>query len=308
MATWRVALSVPGRCVDLFSAIFDSEAAALAIWGEETDAVWLLEATFVHRRPDESTLRTRLALAAAASGIPAPDLVLEPVHPIDWAAASRAGFPPFRVGRFHIHGTHHTDKALAASVDLCIDAATAFGTGEHGSTQGCLIALERLAPALSMPARRPRRVLDMGCGSGILAIAASRLLHRPVLAVDIDAEATRQCRRNARVNGVAPLVRSCTGAGYATASVRSGRGYDLVFANILARPLVRMAPALARVLNRPGWVILSGFLDRHERRVLLAHRRFGLALAGRVTVSGWRTLVLRRGRLRGLRSPPLSRY
>jgi len=295
MNIWRAAVTVPGRCVDLFCRIFESEPAALATWGDALEGPWLIEATFVKHQPDEALLRTRLALAAAAAGVPAPDLVVEPVRQADWATAVLAGFPPFRVARFFIHGSHYQGPLPAATIDLCIDAATAFGTGEHGSTKGCLLALHGLTRRLASVRRRPRRILDMGCGSGILAIAAAKLFRGPVCAVDIDVDAVQMSRHNARVNGVAPLLSVGAGPGFSTSMVRRQRPFDVIVENILARPVVRMAPALARSLHRPGWVVLSGFLDRHERMVLQAHRRFGLALVGRITVSGWRTLILRRG-------------
>lgn len=296
MEIWRAAVTVPVAHTDLFARVFDSEPAALATWGEDTDAWWLIEATYVRQRPDEAALRTRLALAAAAAGVAVPSLVLEPVYPEDWAAAALASFHPVRAGRFFIHGSHHVPAAPAACIGVRIDAATAFGTGEHGSTQGCLLALDRLAHGRVGRRRRPARVLDMGCGSGILAIAAAKQWRCPVLAVDIDVEAVRMTRYNARVNRVARLVRAAAGNGFATGAVRDNRPFDVVFENILARPVVRQAPALAGALGRNGRAVLAGFLVRHEAMVLQAHRRFGLVLERRFTRAGWSTLILRRRR------------
>jgi ribosomal protein L11 methyltransferase len=165
----------------------------------------------------------------------------------------------------------------------------AFGTGEHGSTRGCLLALDRLARQ-----HRFRRVLDMGCGSGILGIAAHKVSGARVLGVDLDAISVFQARQNARRNKVANRVRFAFGDGYVTRAVRTSPPFDLVFANILARPLVRMAPRMRAHLAPGARVVLSGLLARQERMVLGAHRMQGLRLVRRHTVGEWRTLVLAR--------------
>jgi ribosomal protein L11 methyltransferase len=192
-----------------------------------------------------------------------------------------------RVGRFLIHGSHETSTAPAGAIAIMIDAATAFGTGEHPSTRGCLLALEMLARR-----RRFRRPLDIGAGTGILAIAAAKRLHRRVAARDIDAEAVRLARGNARVNRVAARVRVHRGAGYGGRDLAGSR-YDLIFANILAWPLARMARDLARRLEPGGRAVLSGLLRRQEPIVLAAHRPLGIVLERRIVVKGWSTLVLR---------------
>ncbi len=170
-----------------------------------------------------------------------------------------------------------------------IDAATAFGTGEHPSTRGCLIALAELARR--QPIRAP---LDIGAGTGILSLAAAKLLRRRVLASDVDPGSVAVARHNAARNGVAGLVRVSRASGYRGQALRR-RGYDLILANILARPLAVMAAGLARHLAPGGHAVLSGLLRRQEPIVLAPHRGLGLALEQRIVIDGWSTLVLRAG-------------
>ena len=173
---------------------------------------------------------------------------------------------------------------------MVLDAALAFGSGEHGSTRGCLRALERVAH------RRPRRTLDLGTGSGILAMATAKLLHRPVRATDIEPWSVRVARENVDRNGLRHLVRVCRADGWTAPWVVDGAPYDLVFANILARPLCRMAGSLARSLAPDGRAVLSGLLQNQVRWVLAAHRAHGLVLEAVLHEGAWATLVLRRGR------------
>ncbi|MGH6979877.1 MAG: 50S ribosomal protein L11 methyltransferase, partial [Stellaceae bacterium] len=168
--------------------------------------------------------------------------------------------------------------------------ATAFGTGEHATTRGCLLATDHVK-------RPPRRILDMGCGTGILAIAAAKLWHRDVLATDIDPESVRVTRVNAKVNGVANAVRAEISPGYRHREIARRAPFNLVLANILARPLMDMAPDLARVLAPGGMAVLSGLLARQEAAVLAAHRAQGLYLVTRIALEGWHTLVVANRRI-----------
>ena len=177
----------------------------------------------------------------------------------------------------------------AEALFALLDAATAFGTGEHPSTRGCLLALEQLVQL-----RLIRRPLDIGTGTGILAIAAAKLLRRQVHARDIDIGSVKVARHNIARNRVAPLVRVDCASGY-RALPPGGRGYDLILANILARPLAMMAADLARHIAPGGHAVLSGLLRRNESAVLAPHRSLGLALDRRIVIDGWSTLVLRAG-------------
>jgi ribosomal protein L11 methyltransferase len=190
--------------------------------------------------------------------------------------------------RFAVRGTHVSGAFVPGRITLTLDAGLAFGTGEHGSTRGCLVALEEVAR------RRPRRILDLGTGSGILAMAAARLLNRPVLATDIEPWAVRVARENAALNGVARLVTVRLADGWRDPFVRAGGRYDLVFGNILARPLCLMARDLALHLAPGGTAILAGLLASQARWVLAAHRTQGLRLERMLPQGAWTTVVVRK--------------
>ncbi|NNG03229.1 MAG: 50S ribosomal protein L11 methyltransferase [Inquilinus sp.] len=285
-ASWRVAVTVPAALAELVGEALGDTVSAVSVFGEEEAPTRLVEG-FGAAKPDRAALAVRLALLARARGVDEPELAIERIPPTDWLAASYQAFPPIRVGRFHIHGSHEPGEVPAGAIGLCIDAATAFGTGEHPTTAGCLTALEQLAKR-----RGVGRALDMGCGSGILAFAVARLWHTPVLAVDVDAESVRVARHNARLNRVAGLVRAARGDGYASRAVAGGGPYDLIVANILARPLAAMAKDLSAHLAPGGTAILAGLLERQQAQVLAAHRAQGLVLVGRVRAGIWPTLIL----------------
>ena len=279
----EAALEVAAALDELASAVAAFEMRA----AEGNDAVlWRVEA--YPRSPLlNAALEIRLALAAAAAGGQLLHIVEERLPKRDWLAENRRDFPPQRIGRFLVHRSHWHGIVPASAIEIEIDAATAFGTGEHPSTRGCLLALHDLARR-----RRFRRPLDIGTGSGILAIAAARRLHRRVIASDIDPEAVRVARHHARRNGLAGQVRIVRAAGYRSRALRPAN-YDLIFANILARPLALMARDLKRAIAPDGVAVLAGLLRRQEALVLTAHRAQGLRLERRVVIEGWSTLILR---------------
>lgn len=234
-----------------------------------------------------ASIEVALALAAASAGVPPPELTIEPLPERDWLADNRERFAPFRIGRFVIQVPDGRTRTPPGAIPLRIEAATAFGSGRHGSTEGCLRALESLA-------RRPiRGALDVGCGSGILAIAAAKLWRVPVLASDIDPSAVDVARANARLNGVGHLVRVVVADSYRSPVIESSPPFDLVLCNILARPLKRLARELARHLAPGGVAVLAGLLRADGNDVLAAHRANGLGLVRKIDIEGWRTLVLR---------------
>jgi ribosomal protein L11 methyltransferase len=279
------------------AAALDTICGAVSAFETAPGRAWQVEG-FATARPNAALVEAALALAWAGRDDAPPALAIERVAPRDWLAENQAGFPPLRAGRYFIHGSHHRGAVPAGHIGLCIDAATAFGTGEHATTRGCLLALDALAKR-----RRPRRILDMGTGTGILAIAVAKTWRRPVLARDIDAEAVRVAARNAALNGVEALVAVARADGYRGRGLGGAAPFDLVFANILARPLIAMAPRLARALAPGGVAVLSGLLARQEAAVLAAHRAQRLALVRRIAVDGWHTLVLTR---RSAITPPQS--
>jgi ribosomal protein L11 methyltransferase len=232
-------------------------------------------------------LAAQVALTAAAAGGSLVEIGEEKLPDRDWLAENQLAFPPLRVGRFFIYGSHHRGRAPSGAIGIMLDAATAFGTGEHPSTRGCLMALEWLARRHHF-----RRPLDIGTGTGILAIAAAKLLRRKILASDIDRGSVRVASRNLARNGVANLVRVRRAPGYRDRVIRNSR-YDLVLSNILARPLALMARDLSRALKPGGHAVLSGLLRRQEPIVLAPHRGCGIVLERRLVIDGWSTLVLR---------------
>jgi ribosomal protein L11 methyltransferase len=247
----------------------------------------------VHCRgaPDKAALR---ALAAAAAGPKAGRaLRFARLATKDWVGESLAGLKPVPAGRFVVHGAHDRKRIAPNRIGIEIEAALAFGTGHHGTTRGCLLALDRLC---RLAGNGPARVLDLGTGSGVLAIAAARAFRRRVLATDIDAVAVRAARDNARRNRAGRLIEVIQANGLATPAIRAAAPFDLVFANILLEPLQRLAAPLAKIIAPGGRVVLSGLLSAQANAALAAYRglSLGLALERRVTLDGWTTLVLKR--------------
>jgi ribosomal protein L11 methyltransferase len=285
-AIWRLSAEAPDAdSAAATAAALDGACSAVSAF-EQPDGAWRIDGLALEP-PARGTIEARLALAWNGRGEP-PVVTLERLPACDWLGENQASFAPFSVGRFFVHGSAFGDRVPPGAVPLLIDAATAFGTGEHGSTKGCLLALSRTA--------RPRQMLDMGTGTGILAIAGARRFRRRVLAADIEAEAVRVARINVRRNGGARYIQVLCAGSYRQRAIRRRAPYDLVLANILARPLALLARDLGRVLAGRGVAILAGLLPRQEALVLGAHRASGLRLAARIDVGGWRTLVLTRGR------------
>jgi ribosomal protein L11 methyltransferase len=287
-ACWKLTFLLPADRAPLFSDSLADLAAVSVRETEEGGRLWSLEALAEDRAClEEAALRA--GRLARELGMAAPEPVLEEVPAQDWLAASYAGFPPLEAGRFFVHGSHHEGAPPAGRLALKLDAATAFGTGEHGSTRGCLLALD----ALAAQGLAPGRVLDMGCGSGILAMAAKLLWPGAgVLAVDIDPEAARVSAENAAGNA---LEMDClAGDGYRLPEVGARAPYDLILANILANPLIEMAPDLAGVLAPEGAAVLAGLLEDQADAVIAAHAAAGLKLRQRRRVGAWATLVLGR--------------
>ncbi|MGL4974985.1 MAG: 50S ribosomal protein L11 methyltransferase, partial [Bosea sp. (in: a-proteobacteria)] len=208
----------------------------------------------------------------------------------DWVSASLDGLKPVRAGRVLIHGSH--DRAAVRSNDVAIEieAALAFGTGHHGTTAGCLLAIDA-----ELKKRRPRHALDVGTGTGILALALAKQTKRPVVAGDIDGIAIEVARGNARSNAAPNALTLYVAPGVQHALANRRRHFDLVLANILARPLMRLSASIARVLAPGGTLILSGLLMMDVPGVLAAYRMQGLTLSYRTEREGWATLVLKRG-------------
>ena len=283
-----VSVDVPEAAVEAYEAALGTACGAVGFFRDEATGLWRVEGV-KDAGDSEAALADGLALAAAASGVAVRPARRETPSE-GWLARTYESFPEQAIGRrFAVRGTHLDGKRASGRLTLTLDAGIAFGSGEHGSTRGCLLALERVAY------RRPLRMLDLGTGSGILAMAAAMLLHRPVLAVDIEPWSVRVAGQNAALNRLGRLVRSAPADGWRGPAVRRGAPYDLVFANILARPLCAMARDLAMHLAPGGTAILAGLLATQARVVLAAHRRAGLCLERRIDEGRWATLILRKG-------------
>jgi len=245
----------------------DAEDTACAAF-EGDDGRWHVAIHF-RTPPDEPGLRELVGLVAGA--------------------AAADGLRPVRAGRFVVHGAHDRAHLRANDISIEIEAALAFGTGHHGTTRGCLLALADLAKR-----QRARRVLDIGTGTGVLAIAAARLLRTRVVAGDIDPVAVRAARGNARLNRVELMVAFSCAAGTRAQAITARAPYQLIFANILLAPLVRLAVPLRKLAAPGARIVLSGLLPNHANAVLAIYRAQGLTLERRVALEGWVTLVMRR--------------
>jgi ribosomal protein L11 methyltransferase len=280
-----VSVTVPEAALEAYEAALGEACGTIGFFLDEATRMWTVEGV-KDQGAHEAELASGLAIAALITGVAAE--VTRSATPADgWLARTRSAFPEQLVGRrFAIRGTHLTTPPAAGRIPVTLDAGVAFGSGEHGSTRGCLRALEGMAH------RRPRRILDLGTGSGILAMAAAKLLHRGALATDIDPWSVRTARENARRNQLHTRLTLLRADGWTSPVLTARAPYDLIFANILARPLTRMAKHLVANLAQGGTAILAGLLTSQANWVAHAHRP--LRLERVVTEGQWACLVLRK--------------
>jgi ribosomal protein L11 methyltransferase len=260
----------------------------------ESDGGQWTTAVYFSASPNKTAIRALVALELGAELANA--LVFERVEAKDWVAASLKGLIPVAAGRFLVHGRHDRVRVPANRIGVEIEAALAFGTGHHGSTHGCLLALDRLVKQSLVNRERAMRirVLDVGTGTGVLAIAAAKALRTHLLASDIDPRALRVARENAQLNKVAPAIEFIQAAGLEDHRFRERGPFNLILANILLAPLQRLARPLARLLSPGAHVVLSGLLNNQAQTALVAYRAQGLVLKQRIILDEWTTLVLRR--------------
>lgn len=283
-STWCLQLSVPASAMEGFEAALSDLAGAISSGVPDAEGMVAIEAYCEHE-PDPAAITASLAAAALAAGIEMPSFEIARLPDLDWVAESHKALPAIHAGPFYVYGGHVHAAPPARTIALRIEASAAFGTGHHETTHGCLLALADLHET-----RRVRRVLDMGCGTGILALAAAKLWHCPVIAVDNDPEAVRLTRENAAINDAEDWVQAHLGEGYACPAVGAQGPYDLIVANILAGPLIDLAGDLKRALAPGGVAILSGLLAEQAESVLDAHRP--LALLRRYPRNEWVTLTI----------------
>jgi len=251
---------------------------------EDGSGLWEVGGYF-EEAPDE----TALTLLATAMG--AKPFVVSELPETDWVAHVRRELAPVEAGRFFVYGSHDADKVPEGSEPLLIEAAMAFGTGHHGTTLGCLRALDRLANE----GFHGQNVADIGCGTAVLAMAAARIWPEPVLASDIDEVAVDVARANVVANGLEGRVTCVEAAGFDHPDLAAAAPFDLVFANILKGPLVALAPDMAQALQPGGYAILSGILNEQADEVIEVYARSGINLVHRESIVDWTTLTLRIG-------------
>ncbi|MFA1625133.1 50S ribosomal protein L11 methyltransferase [Rhizobium mongolense] len=276
-----------GQVLDLLTEVFGEEDFAIATTEiDEKKDIW--EASVYMMREDEDEVRLRVEEALKA---PFPDLRVERevIPDIDWVAKSLEGLKPVRAGRFLVHGSHDRGKVRPGDIGIEIDAGQAFGTGHHGTTAGCLEVIDSV-----LRSRPVGNALDLGTGSGVLAIAVRKLKNIPVLATDIDPIATRVAAENVRRNGIASGIVAKTAPGFHSTAFAEHGPFDLIIANILARPLIKMAPKLAEHLAPSGSVILSGILAEQRWKVLSAYNGAKLRHVRTIWRNGWVTIHLDR--------------
>jgi len=287
VSLWRLSIDIADSHVAAFEGALDPFVESL-MWTVDEDVRGLQRMEgFATQPPDRVRVETALATLAETLDIEVPDLVIEDIPPRDWVAENLKDFPPLHVGRFFIYASHIDQRPLPGRIPMRIDPGAAFGTGTHATTSGCLQVLETLGRKYAF-----KKPLDVGAGSGILAIAMAKMWHISIMGSDIDPVAVAVAQRNARLNHVSGLLHFRTGPGLS--AVPKQAKFDLIAANILARPLTQMAPALARHLERRGHVVLSGLLVCDERFVVGAYLAQGLKVKRRLVRDGWLTLVMQK--------------
>jgi len=253
------------------------------------DGPWRID---VFGEGDPAQVEAAIAGSAGELGLAPPACEVEALPEIDWVAENQRSFRPFTVGPFWVHPSHASEGTPPGALPLRIDAGMAFGTGTHATTRGCL---ELLA---TLDAGEAANAIDVGCGSGILAIAMAKLWQRQILGSDNDPEAVVVARENAALNGVGDLCIFVEAAGLDTPEIAARAPFDLIVANILAGPLVELAPSFAGAIRREGRVLLSGLLVEQAAEVLQAYGRHGLSVERRLDLetggAWWRSLLLRR--------------
>ena len=286
---WLLNLSVPVAVGEFIGDALGDDAVAMTVLAPPREVQARIEAIYDHE-PDQAEIATKLAILAAACGIKAPVFTIRPSPKLDWLKKVASDFPPLRIARWTIHGAMHRDKVPNRLRALQIDATNAFGTGEHPTTRCCLLMLDQMLKS----GFRPRRMADIGCGSGILAMACVQAARGRAVGVDLDPDSVQIALNNSRTNGLGPHIRAGQGRGYVSSLIRRNAPYDLIMANIFARPLAQLAADLKKHLRPGGIAILSGLLTSQANFVIAAHRMQSLALFEHKKIGEWSVLALKR--------------
>src|SRR3954471_17477445 len=273
------------RIVDVLTEMFFEDDAAVAAF-EQPNGQWDVALHFANA-PNRAWLRE--LVATSAGNEIADTLAFDTVEARDWVKSSLEDLVPVPAGRFVVHGSHDRDRVAPNKLKIEIEAALAFGTGHHGTTRGCLLLLDHV-----LKSSRPRNLLDLGTGTGVLAIAAAKALHRTVLASDIDPLSVRVAAENAALNETGQHVRVIRATGFAAPDFARCGPFDLVLANILANPLRQLAGPMTRHLAPGARVILSGLLTHQAPAVIAAYRARGLVPLRHQRIEGWSSLLLQK--------------
>lgn len=316
---WSVHFKTAPTVAEAMAEPLQEIALAVTVLAQPRKAEATIEALF-NAPPDMASLTAQLAIIAMIHGVATPNPALKEMPKLDWLKKVAEDFPPLPIARWTVHGAMHRDKVKNRRFAMQIDATNAFGTGEHPTTRGCLIMLDcifknktiqryaradeyrspnsaanRWPPACAVVTRKSKfHMLDMGCGSGILAMGAAQLYGGANVAVDLDPDSVVIAKNNANANGLRKNIRTSISRGYNSQLAHAGAPYDLIMANIFAGPLSHMAADLKRHLKPGGMVILAGLLNHQANRVLAAHRAQNLYLVKRMIIGEWSILALKR--------------
>ncbi len=293
--TWLLEFHIPFHAVDVFSAALELIGVVSAFEDDETfldkptedHTRWKIS-VYCEEKPDMADIERQIGYAASEVAIAQPDYTLELLPAHDWVDEVQKNFQPIEAGRFFVHSSFYEGAIPHGKIPLHINASRAFGTGEHQTTSGCLEALSMLAKQYHFA-----RMLDMGCGTGILSIAMAKLFHNPVVAVDINPVSVGITQDNIAKNRIGGFITARVSDGYRNPIIAAQAPYDLIVANILADPLITFAPQLAANLASGGVAVLSGLLHSQENAVLHAHHKHGLHLWKRIRKDQWSVLLLR---------------
>jgi ribosomal protein L11 methyltransferase len=286
---WKIFFTCEAALAQEFSTLLEDHVAAVS-WSETTiPDQWVIEATTI-TEPDPLFFNNLLKPFCRKLKIPLPVMNSEKLPETDWLKQVEQNFPARQVGRYHIHGSHILPSAGVNDILIEINAATAFGSGEHETTTACLLTLDDLAAQ----GKLFNKMLDMGCGSGILAIAMAKTWQKKVIAADNDPESVRVTDYNAKLNKCKDLVHASMGDGFNNREVQDHGLYDLVVANILANPLIEMASALSHSLVNGGITILSGLLTSQREGVIQAYQQVGMTLLSSQSLNNWEALLLQK--------------
>lgn len=286
---WRIQLKAEADKTPELATALEDHVLAVSWFETEDPAIWMIEGT-VNEKPILADLTKLLSTASDVLGMSLPDITVEELPETDWLEATWRNFPPQQIARYFVYGSHTKASPPEGTIGLEINAATAFGSGEHQTTTGCLMTLDDLASSK----KSFTHPLDMGCGSGILAMAMAKTWKVPVIAVDNDPESVRVTQENAILNHCSDFITAYVSEGFASDNVKKHAPFDLITANILAKPLCLMAQDLVASLSEGGLAILSGLLTWQVEEVTAAYQKAGAHLVSQRVINEWATLLIQK--------------